>query len=216
MKFNVYSLISLAVYLFLIAYAARIIKFDMVPELYKSPVFRIIVIVVILASAMMDANISMLLLIIYALETSKLSIEQFAPYSKEYEATNPQRLVEPTNQIYPGCLGITAQALIDEFAGDKKALQDTVLHGYKQLLKSIPETSSSRETLDAMAKAVGLPFSVELSDETAPLVATMLIVQGFKLSDSCRPPKEDIQNTPMQLLDGSVVSPIDQGDYFKL
>lgn len=201
----------------LIGYAGRIIKNDMVSELFKQPVARIIILTVILMlyyNGMVGQ--SLLLLIIYCLEVSKSGLEAFGPFSKEYEITNTQTLVEPTNEIYPGCLTITAQDLLNEFGGDKTALQTTVLSGYSQLLKSIPKESSSRETLDIMAKAVGLPYSVELSDDTAPLIATLLIVQGFKLSDSCQAPNKDIQNAGMQLLDGSVVSPIDQGDYYKL
>lgn len=202
--------------LLLLAYAARVIKNDMVEKAYKEPAVRIIVLIAILmlfSSGLFGQ--ALLLLIIYCLEVSRSSVEGFAPFSKDYKVTNTQTLVEPTNEIYPGCLDITAQDLLNEFSGDKLALQNAVLSGYSQLVKSIPKESSSKETLDTISRAVGLPYSVDLSDDTAPLIATLLIVQGFKLSSTCRSPSEDIQNSAMQLLDGSIVSPLDEGDYHK-
>jgi len=203
--------------LVLVAYAAKLIKNEMVAEGFKQPAVRIIVLVVILMlyyNGMIGQ--SLLLLIIYCLEVSKSGLEGFAPFSKEYEITNTQTLIEPKNEIYPGCLNITAQDLVNAFDGDKKALQDTVLSGYSQLLNSIPKESKSKETLDILARAVGLPYNVDLSDDTAPLIATFLIVQGFKLNETCRSPSNDIQNAGIKLLDGSVVSPIDMGDFHKV
>lgn len=215
MKLIVMILSSL-ITLLLLAYAARLIRSEMVEKAYKEPSVRIVVLITILMLFASDLHgQALLLLIVYCLEVSRSSIEGFAPFSKEYEITNTQTLVEPTNEIYPGCLKITAQDLLNEFSGDKLALQNTVLSGYSQLVKNIPKNSSSRETLDTISRAVGLPYSVDLSDDTAPLIATLLMVQGFKLSESCRAPNEDIQNSAMQLLDGSIVSPLDEGDYHK-
>lgn len=215
MKF-IMMILSGLITLLLLAYAAKLIKSEMVEKALKEPIFRIVVLMLILmlfASGLTGQ--ALLLLIVYCLEVSRSNIEGFAPYSKDYKVTNMQTLVEPTNEIYPGCLKITAQDLLNEFSGDKLALQNTVLSGYSQLVKSIPKSSSSRETLDTISRAVGLPHSVDLSDDTAPLIATLLIVQGFKLSESCQSPTKDIQNSAMQLLDGSVVSPFDEGDYHK-
>ena len=215
MKF-IMMILSGLITLLLLAYAAKLIKSEMVEKALKEPVVRIVVLMLILmlfASGLTGQ--ALLLLIVYCLEVSRSNIEGFAPYSKDYKVTNMQTLVEPTNEIYPGCLKITAQDLLNEFSGDKLALQNTVLSGYSQLVKSIPKSSSSRETLDTISRAVGLPYSVDLSDDTAPLIATLLIVQGFKLSESCQSPTNDIQNSAMQLLDGSVVSPFDEGDYHK-
>ena len=215
MKF-IMMILSGLITLLLLAYAAKLIKSEMVEKALKEPVVRIVVLMLILmlfASGLTGQ--ALLLLIVYCLEVSRSNIEGFAPYSKDYKVTNMQTLVEPTNEIYPGCLKITAQDLLNEFSGDKLALQNTVLSGYSQLVKSIPKSSSSRETLDTISRAVGLPYSVDLSDDIAPLIATLLIVQGFKLSESCQSPTNDIQNSAMQLLDGSVVSPFDEGDYHK-
>lgn len=215
MKF-IMMILSGLITLLLLAYAAKLIKSEMVEKALKEPIFRIVVLMLILmlfASGLTGQ--ALLLLIVYCLEVSRSNIEGFAPFSKDYKVTNMQTLVEPTNEIYPGCLKITAQDLLNEFSGDKLALQNTVLSGYSQLVKSIPKSSSSRETLDTISRAVGLPHSVDLSDDTAPLIATLLIVQGFKLSESCQSPTKDIQNSAMQLLDGSVVSPFDEGDYHK-
>ncbi len=209
------QLLNLVLAVALIAYAAGIVKVDFIQGLFKEPLFRILAIVLILIVNLYSQELSLLLLIIYILEVSKSRIEQFAPYSKEYEKTNTQTLVEPKNEIYPGCLSITAQDLLNEFSGDKLALQKTVRQGYAQLLKLIPEGTSSRENLEIMSKAVGLPYSIELTDETAPIVATLLILQGFKLSDSCQSPKNDVQNAPIQLSEGSMVTPHDEGDYHK-
>lgn len=215
MKF-IMMILSGLITLLLLAYAAKLIKSEMVEKALKEPIFRIVVLMLILmlfASGLTGQ--ALLLLIVYCLEVSRSNIEGFAPFSKDYKVTNMQTLVEPTNEIYPGCLKITAQDLLNEFSGDKLALQNTVLSGYSQLVKAIPKSNSSRETLDTISRAVGLPHSVDLSDDTAPLIATLLIVQGFKLSESCQSPTKDIQNSAMQLLDGSVVSPFDEGDYHK-
>jgi hypothetical protein len=212
---KIYELAMMIVALVLVLYASGLIKVDLIKNLFKEPLFRIFVVVLILIMNIYSRELSLLLLIMYVLEVSKTTREQFAPYSKEYEKTNTQTLVEPNNEIFPGCLKITAEDLINEFSGDKLALQNTLRQGYAKLLKTIPEGTSSRETLDIMSKAVGLPYSIELTDETAPIVATMLILQGFKLSESCQAPKNDIQNTGLQLSDGSLVTPHDEGDYHK-
>jgi hypothetical protein len=213
---KIYDLVMIVVAAVLILYASGIIKITQIQDLLKQPLFKILAIVLILITNIYSPELSLLLLIIYVLEVSKSTREQFAPYSKEYEKTNTQTLIEPNNEIFPGCLKITAQDLLNEFSGDKLALQKTLRQGYAQLLKLIPEGTSSRETLDIMSKAVGLPYSIELTDETAPIVATMLILQGFKLSESCQAPKNDVQNTGLQLSDGSTVTPHDVGDYHKI
>jgi hypothetical protein len=210
--FQLFSLLLVAV---LVLYAAGIVKVKMIQDLFKEPLFRIVFIVLILVSSIYSRELSLLLLIIYILEVSK-SVEKFSSYSKEYEKTNTQTLVEPKNEIFPGCLNITAEDLLKEFSGDKLALQKTVRQGYAQLLKLIPEGASSRETLEIMSKAVGLPYSIELSDDTAPIIATLLILQGFKLSDTCQSPKNDVQNSPLKLSEGSIVTPHDSGDYHKV
>ncbi len=215
-KFTSKFSLILILYAVLIGYASGFIQIKEITMLFKQPLFRMFGLIVILMSSVLDRGLALLLLVIYVLEVAKSSKEGFAPYSKEYEVSNPQTLVQPTNHIYPGCLDMTAEKLRNEFSGNKLSLQQTVRNGYNQLLKQIPKESSSAESLELLAKAVGLPFSVELSDETAPLIATMLMVQGFKFSESCQSPNKDIQNTPMKLLDGSVVSPNDTGDFFNL
>ena len=40
-----------------------------------------------------------------------------------------------------------------------------------------------------IARAVGLPYNLKLNDENAPLLATLLMYYGFKISNTCSVPK---------------------------
>ena len=215
-KLNLKNILTILLTVLLVGYASKLIQIDVVEKAFRNNIFRVLaVITIILLFQRQMSGASLLLLIIYCLEVSKTP-EGFAPFSKDYKITNTQTLIEPNNQIYPGCMKITAQQLLNQFNGDKKALQDKVLYGYSQLLKQIPDSDSSKETLEIMARAVGLPYNVDLSDDTAPLIATMLIVQGFKLSDTCQQPDGNIQNADLQLLSGSTVAPMDTGDFSRI
>ena len=48
--------------------------------------------------------------------------------------------------------------------------------------------STAKENLIKIARAVGLPYNVELNDNNAPLIATILLNYGYKISEDCQVP----------------------------
>ncbi len=146
-KFTSKFSLILILYAVLIGYASGFIQIKEITMLFKQPLFRMFGLIVILMSSVLDRGLALLLLVIYVLEVAKSSKEGFAPYSKEYEVSNPQTLVQPTNHIYPGCLDMTAEKLLNEFSGNKLSLQQTVRNGYNQLLKLFYLTKINIEQL---------------------------------------------------------------------
>lgn len=62
--------------------------------------------------------------------------------------------------VYPGCLNLTAQDLLDSFNGDKNALFAAMMNSK-------------------------IPLDVELSDESSPQIGTYLINRGFAVKAPC-------------------------------
>lgn len=71
--------------------------------------------------------------------------------------------------IYPGCMSITTDDLIDAFAkgGDRE--------------------TGKVALAEAMQQSV-VPFSVVINDENAPLIATYLMNNNYKIKTPCAPP----------------------------
>ena len=95
-------------------------------------------------------------------------------------------LIESQTDIFPGCVKVTMKDLLSLFDGNPNKLQETVSNVFFELQKSLPK-DKSEENLLKMARAAGLPYNVKMNDENAPLIATLLLNYGYKISDSCQP-----------------------------
>lgn len=101
---------------------------------------------------------------------------------------NKFKLIQSLSDNYPGCNKITLNDLLSLFNGDKVKLQQTLEYAFQELHNSLPE-GEAKEKLVRIARAAGLPYNVEFTDENAPLIATMLLNYGYKISDECQAPK---------------------------
>jgi hypothetical protein len=100
---------------------------------------------------------------------------------------NKFKLIESASDNYPGCNKVTLNDLLALFNGDKIKLQKTVQYAFVDLHNALPE-GKEKDNLLSIARAAGLPYNVEFNDENAPLIATILLNYGYKVSDDCQAP----------------------------
>jgi hypothetical protein len=98
------------------------------------------------------------------------------------------KLIESLSDNYPGCNKVTLKDLLALFNGDALKLQKTVQYAFSELNASLP-AGKDKENLLKIARAAGLPYNVDLDDESAPFIATLLLNYGYKVSDSCQAPQ---------------------------
>lgn len=199
-----------AVKVSLILYAAQIAP--RLPSgasaLFENTFFKIFAVALIAYFASLDFQLSVILAVVYVLGVNAISsrnlLESFSdsrPGRFEMDLKkitdllgspapiNKQSLIEPKANVYPGCTNITAKDLIDLFDGDKMKLQETVAYAMRDLMEKLPEGSDAKENLVKMARVVGTPYNADaLTDDSAPLVATMLLNFGYIVSDTCKAP----------------------------
>lgn len=68
--------------------------------------------------------------------------------------------VEQNTNVHPGCLGLTMNDILAVFNGDSEAMKQTLYN-------------------------IQVPLSIPLTDEFAPVLATHLINNGYKVSSAC-------------------------------
>jgi predicted nucleotide-binding protein (sugar kinase/HSP70/actin superfamily) len=66
-------------------------------------------------------------------------------------------------------------------------LQNTIMYAVKELLANL-KNKTDKEVVEYIARAIGLPHNLAISDENAPLLATLLMYYGFKVTDTCTAP----------------------------
>jgi small ligand-binding sensory domain FIST len=98
------------------------------------------------------------------------------------------KLIESLSDNYPGCNKVTLKDLLELFDGDALKLQKTVQYTFSELNNALP-AGKDKERLLKIARAAGLPYNVELSDATAPFIATLLLGYGYKVSETCQAPQ---------------------------
>lgn len=152
---------------------------------------KIAFIFLMLYISQMDFQLSLILAIGYVISINLLSgrsaLESFADFKKS-EIVISTKLIEPKSVVYPGCVDIKLQDLLDAFKQDKLALQNSIRHVYHRLIQEDKSTDEHQRLLK-FARMSGLPYNVDLSDENAPFIATLLLYYGFEFGDSCKPPQ---------------------------
>lgn len=139
-----------------------------------------------------DLQMSLLLACALVLSVNVLSgrglLESYMNLGDAFSgAKNPQSLIEPSFFIYPGCVDMKYQDLLEFFEGDAHKLQEAIHYVFKRLDKEPKGTAE--ETLIKYARAAGIPHNIAFNDDNAPLIATMLMNYGYKLNDKCLPPQ---------------------------
>lgn len=173
-------------------------------DLFKNVFVKIGLIALMLYMALYDFQFSIIFAIILVLGMNVASgrsvlesysnietkIDTLAEYSKTYTPSGKFTLLDPQNEIYPGCVNITQKDLLNIFDNDHYKLHKSAQHAYYELLndKSYVDLDAKERLLKIATKA-GLPYNVEVNDENAPFIATLLINYNFIVSDTCKPPE---------------------------
>jgi hypothetical protein len=115
------------------------------------------------------------------------------PYNKNYKSFGNFKLLDPQNEIMPGCENMTYADLVNIFKGDHIKLQDTVQQALYILMNDGSyDKYSPEEKLRKTAILSGLPYSIEINDDTAPWVGSLLVNKNYiQFSSTCKPPGYD-------------------------
>ncbi len=115
--------------------------------------------------------------------------DSYGVYSKDYKPYGNFTLLEPKNEIFPGCVNVKYIDLLNMFTNDNYKLQTAVQNAFYQLLNDNSYTSVDAKTrLMKTAYMAGLPYNLEINDDNAPWIATLLLNYGFIISDTCQQP----------------------------
>jgi hypothetical protein len=192
----------------IVLYASRIAPTlpSFVQDTLQNTFVKIILITLLAYIAELDFQLSILLAIVFVLGTNILSGRgMFESYgnieSGQYQSDMSKytdllgkpvqvgkfRLQESSSDNYPGCNKVTLQDLIALFDGDAVKLQKTVQYAFQDLHGNLAP-GKGKDNLMRIARAAGLPYNVELTDANAPLIATILLNYGYKVSDDCQVP----------------------------
>ncbi len=208
---NIYVLT--AVKLALILYASSIAPNppEFVKNAFKNTFVKIILLACIAYLASVDFQVSLILAIIFVLGTNIVAGRgifesyqnmilgdgtqgQFHKDPSMYKTLlghpaplNDKTIIESKTDIFIGCENLKMDDIMKIFDGDVAKMQDSVRYSFHELLKDMQD-SDAKDKFMKTVKAVGLPYNVELNDENAPLIGTILLQYGYKVSDTCRPP----------------------------
>lgn len=196
----------------LILYAARIAPRmpSYVQNTFDNTFFKIIAIALLAYISEVDFQLAILLAIVLVLGANLLggrgvfesydniALNTVGTYEKDMSKyTTPLgkpvqvgkfKLIESLSDNYPGCNKVTLKDLLALFDGDALKLQKTVTFAFSELNAALP-AGKGKDNLLKIARAAGLPYNVELNDENAPLIATILLNYGYKVSDDCQAPQ---------------------------
>jgi hypothetical protein len=103
-------------------------------------------------------------------------------------------LLEPQNEIYPGCEGVTLAQLMSIFKDNHYELQTAAQHAFYMLLNDPTYTNSDvKNRLLKTAYMAGLPYNMKLDDHNAPWIASLLVNYGFMVTPTCQPPTTTLE-----------------------
>jgi hypothetical protein len=160
-------------------------------DFFQNTFAKIALITIIVYLSNKDLQLALLLSIIYVYGMNLLSgrgiFESFSDYSSEYKGSGAQ-LLEPKTMLYPGCEKVTMDDLYKVFEGDKKKFETTVQYAFQELM-SRSKTKDTKELVEKLAYAAGLPYNLSFDKpETAPYISTLLVNYGFTIDELCQPP----------------------------
>jgi len=197
---------------FLILYASQLAPRvpNQLTEIFSNTFVKIIAVALLAYISELDFQLAILLAIVLVLGSNLLSgrklLESYesigGPYQGPYYSDKTQyrtlldkpvevyngKLIESLSDNYPGCNNVTLSDLLNLFDGDHLKLQNTVKYTFNELDNALPAGNAAKDKLLKIARAVGLPYNVELNDANAPLIATLLLNYGYNISDTCQVP----------------------------
>ena len=197
----------------LVLYAARIAPQlpSMVQDSFQNTFVKIILIALLAYLSEVDFQLAILLAIVLVLGANLLSgrgvfesygnveLNNVATYHSDMSQYTDLlgkpapigkfKIMESVSDNYPGCNKVTIKDLVALFDGDALKLQKTVQYAFSELHSALPE-GKAKDNMVRMARAAGLPYNVELNDESAPFIATLLLNYGYKVSDDCQAPQQ--------------------------
>lgn len=187
----------------LILYAAQIAPRapSYITDMFNNTFVKIALIALIMYLSQHDFQFSLIFAIILVLGVNvasnrnmlesytNINSRDYAPYSKDYKKHGNATLIEPQADIYPGCLNTTVADLLKIFENDQHKLQKSLQDAFSQLVndKNFVDIDA-KERLIRTARMAGLPYNIELNDENAPFVATLLLNYGFIVTPTCQAP----------------------------
>lgn len=179
-----------------------------VQNTFQNTFVKIIALVLIAYLAEVDFQLAILTAVVFVLSTNLLSGRSiFESYKNiEYQVYQSDmtkytnllgkqavvgnaKIQESFTDNYPGCNNVTVEDLLSLFDRNKLKLQTTLQYAVSELLKSYPAESDAKSKLMKMARAIGLPYNVQLNDTNAPFLASLLLNYGFKVSEKCQVPQ---------------------------
>lgn len=196
----------------LVLYAARIAPQlpSMVQDSFQNTFVKIVLIALLAYISEVDFQLAILLAIALVLGANLLSgrgvFESYGNVELNTIATHHSdmtqytdllgkpaqigkfKIMESVSDNYPGCNKVTIKDLVSLFDGDALKLQQTAQYAFSELHSALP-AGKAKDNMVRMARAAGLPYNVELSDENAPFIATLLLNYGYKVSDDCQAPQ---------------------------
>jgi hypothetical protein len=181
-----------------------------ITNMFKNTFVKLICVALIAYLANVDFQLSLLLALIFVLGGNLASgrgpLESFEDstqgpfYVDQTQYTNlldgkaivgDAKLLDGTSDIYTGCNGIKMDDLLSIFDGDAVKLQDKLSNSFKQLIEQLPSGDSAKTKLYKMAISAGLPYNIQFNDQNAPLIGTILLNNGVKVSKTCTAPYQD-------------------------
>ena len=121
--------------------------------------FRIVAIALMMWTATSDPALSLVMAVLFVALVNRANNKNIL---ENFTWEGPQ------TGIYPGCLNMTVNDLLESFGNDEVKLAQAI----------------------AMSK---IPANIDLSDYYAPIIATYLMYSGFNLKSPCTPPSGDSQ-----------------------
>ena len=193
----------------LVLYAARLAPRlpSVVQDSFQNTFVKILAITLLAYISEVDFQLAILLAIVLVLGSNLLSgrgmFESYKDIGAEYHQDMTKyttllgkpaeiakfKLIESLSDNYPGCNNVTMKDLLALFDGDALKLQKTVQYAFADLNRMLPPDADAKNKLTQIARAVGLPYNVEMNDENAPLIATLLLNYGYTVSETCTAPQ---------------------------
>lgn len=97
-----------------------------------------------------------------------------------------QKLIESSSDDYSGCVNVKMSDILSLFDNDHMKMQTSVQYVMQDLMSKLSGTP--KDNLLKISRAIGYPYNFTVTDDNAPLLATMLVNYGYIITPSCQPP----------------------------
>lgn len=185
----VMAIVKLTLTLYAVKIAPRLPS--VVETMFENTYIKMFLLMLIIYLSEKDFQFALILSVLYVIAVNVMSgrkvLESFSEYSSTYKSDSTAKLIEPKTAIYPGCLNMTIADLEKAFDGDQEKLSAATTLAFKELL-SMAKDKPAKEKFMQIAYATGLPYNIQLTDENAPYIATVLLYRGFDLGNTCTAP----------------------------